>query len=167
MIATSSRFSLAGTPAASGAAKLTALTLLSAMILFAWSPASACPGRHGGAGSHGDPPAELEERLAGLDLDEQTHETISAILDDRRPAARALRDDVRMAHESMSALLDQDQPDEGAVLAQAEIIGAHMTALKKQHLGTMLAVRALLTPEQIAKLRTTRPDSGKPGCAER
>jgi Spy/CpxP family protein refolding chaperone len=141
--------------------------MLSAMTLFAWSPVSAFPGRQGGPGSHGDRHATIADRFAGLDLDVQTREAVFAILDDSRPAARALRDDVRAAHEKMTGLLDQDQPDEGAVLAQVEIVGARMTALKKQHLSTMLAVRALLSPEQIAKLRATQPDPGKPGCTQR
>ncbi len=55
-------------------------------------------------------------------------------------------------------LLSQDDPDEAAVMQQAETIGKVETEMHKHRLSTLLAVRALLTPEQRAELTRIREE---------
>jgi len=70
-------------------------------------------------------------------------------------------------HEGMKALLDRATPDESAVMKQADAIGVAETELYKQHLDTMLEIRALLTPEQREKLSAARGDAIEgSGCAK-
>ena len=134
-----------------------AMTALGVMLtVSAAATASAFPGRdHGRAGGpHGDPAARIEQRLAELDLDDETRAAVFEILDGSRGTARELRADLRASHEELAALLAEDRPATSAVLAQADAVGARITALRKQHLSTMLAVRALLSPEQVEDVHT-------------
>jgi Spy/CpxP family protein refolding chaperone len=103
---------------------------------------------------HGPPPFEdvLERNAERLGLDDATRAKVRAVADEARPEGDRLREEVRAAHREMRTLLGQDTPDEAAVLAQADRIGQAETALQKQRLRTMLAIRALLTPAQRAEL---------------
>jgi hypothetical protein len=69
-----------------------------------------------------------------------------------REESASARDAVHRQHDELRALLASDAPDAGAVMAKADAIGAAETALQKQRLRTMLAVRALLTSEQRREL---------------
>jgi Spy/CpxP family protein refolding chaperone len=95
----------------------------------------------------------LEDRLEGLGLDKETQTAIHTTIDAARAERRELRRQLGEAYGDLRALLEQDTPDEAAVLAQAEVIGTFETALRKHAMRTLLAVRALLTPEQRASLR--------------
>ncbi len=105
--------------------------------------ASARPG-----GGHG-----MEQAIEQLGLDEQTRTSVFEILDSSRTEGRNLRQKVREAEDQMRSLLEADTPDEAAVMAAADEVGLLKTAANKQRLRTMLAVSALLTPEQRAQLR--------------
>jgi Spy/CpxP family protein refolding chaperone len=107
------------------------------------------------------PPARFfEEHAEELGIDQATLGKIRAIVDASRTEGRALRDQVRTERRTMRALLDEATPDEASVMAQADVVGDAMTALKKHHLATMLKIRALLTPEQRAELDKMRREMG-------
>jgi Spy/CpxP family protein refolding chaperone len=120
-----------------------------AAALFAAGAATA--GEDGsGRRHHGPPPIDriLEKHADALGLDDATLAQVREI------AARAHTEDapfheaLRAERETLHALLRQDAPDLDAVLKQADAVGAAETALHKRRLETLLAVRAVLTPEQ-------------------
>ena len=53
----------------------------------------------------------------------------------------------------LQELMDADAPDEGAVMAKLETVGQLQIQVRKLRVGTMLKVRALLTPNQRKQLR--------------
>jgi Spy/CpxP family protein refolding chaperone len=119
------------------------------------------PGRHEGPGAPGGPGGHeagrlIDEHADELSLDEETREAIQQIVDDSRKEARGFHWELRGQHEAMRDLLSQDEPDEAAVMQQAESIGKLETEMHKHRLSTLLAVRALLTPEQRTQLTRIR-----------
>jgi Spy/CpxP family protein refolding chaperone len=111
-------------------------------------------------GPGGSPLSRLESRIDTLELEEESRSAIYAILDEARAAHREIRGQVREAHEELRALLEQEDPDESAVMEQAEVIGSLQTEARKHGLRTLLAVHALLTPEQRESLREAMPGRG-------
>jgi Spy/CpxP family protein refolding chaperone len=70
------------------------------------------------------------------------------------------------AQVEITRLLSADKPDERAVGAQIDEAAKAEAELHKLHLGAVLRVRALLTPEQRQKLeeRKARHEGSKPGA---
>lgn len=127
---------------------LVALALSTALALgLATAVASAHPGM--GPGPRG---GFLERKLDSLGLAPETRAAVQKLLDDAKPAREASHQQIRQAHDAMKALLDAEPVDEAAVMAQADRIGALMTASRKQELRTLIQVRALLSPEERARL---------------
>jgi Spy/CpxP family protein refolding chaperone len=122
------------------AAAAALLAVVAFAPVFAQESGPPGPGHHR---MHGE--ARLEKHLDELGLDPAQKEKVRAILDASKQARQAQFEQMRAAHEQMRALLDQDAPDEAAVMAQAE---------------TLLAVRAELTPEQRAELKTKLQSEG-------
>jgi Spy/CpxP family protein refolding chaperone len=102
------------------------------------------------------PPSSRGERfkqlIAALGLDEKTLTEVNTVLDASHAEHQELRRKLYEAREHMRSLLEQERPDEAAVMSQADTIGALETQAQKLRLQTILHVRALLTPEQRAKL---------------
>ncbi|MGD2062674.1 MAG: Spy/CpxP family protein refolding chaperone [Nitrospirota bacterium] len=152
--------------------KLPSLLILAtiAALLMVVAPATAGHGPHPGPpdrfvdGPDGPPPAPPErffaEHADELGIDQATLDQIRAIVDQSRAEGHTLYDQVRRERRTMRDLLDEESPDEAAVMAQADVVGDAMTALKKHHLATMLKIRALLTPEQRAALAEIRREMG-------
>jgi Spy/CpxP family protein refolding chaperone len=113
------------------------------------------PGGRDGPGDH-EAGRLIDEHADELGLDEETREAIQQIVDDSRKEGRGFHRELRGLHDAMRELLSQDEPDEAAVMQQAERIGKLETEMHKHRLSTILAVRALLTPEQRAELTRIR-----------
>ena len=94
----------------------------------------------------------LEHHAERLGLDEATRAGIRTLAEASRPETEALEEQVHALREEMRGLLDQEQPDVDAVMRQADRIGAAEIELDKHRLRTLLAIRALLTPEQRREL---------------
>jgi periplasmic protein CpxP/Spy len=94
----------------------------------------------------------LERHADELGLDADTLARIRDIADKSRQAEQPLADQLRTLHQGMRALLEAESPKADDVMQQADKIGALETELRKDHLRTMLEIRALLTPEQRQKL---------------
>ena len=94
----------------------------------------------------------LERHAERLQLDDATRAQIRALAEAGRAQSAPQREVLRRLHDEMHALLTADAPEEAAVLAKADEIGRAETALHKERLRTMLAIRALLTPEQRREL---------------
>lgn len=116
---------------------------------------------------HGPPPGPrgmhrhgdfIERSADRLGLDEQTRKKIAGIVESVRASQEEREPKLRAAHDRMQELLEADSPDAAAVMAQAEAIGALELASHKDRLMAMLAIRALLTPEQRAELVRIREE---------
>jgi Spy/CpxP family protein refolding chaperone len=110
-------------------------------------------------GPHHDPGAFIEENAEALGLDDETRGAIQGIVDESKATGDQLHAKLRDLHKGMKALLEQDSPDESAVMQQIDTIGAAEVAMQKHRLGTMLKIRALLTPEQREAMTQLREDS--------
>jgi Spy/CpxP family protein refolding chaperone len=123
------------------------LWLLATLLLASGEPARA-------GGKHERPPLDalLERHAERLGLDAGTLEKIRAIGDASRPEHERLAGEVRALRREMHERLDEDAPDRDAVMALADRIGAAETALDKHRLGTLLEIRALLSPAQRQEL---------------
>ena len=115
--------------------------------------------RFGPADSHHDPGAFIEENAEALGLDDETLSAIRSIVEKSKPTGDQLHARLRELHRGMKALLEQDSPDESAVMRQVDSIGAAETEMHRHRLGTLLAIRALLTPEQREEMTQLREDS--------
>ena len=111
-----------------------------------WAQTPGPPARHA---PHG---LRLERLVEELGLDAQTLAQVDAIIDASRGKQRPLRRQLRAARRQMRSLLEAEEPQEAELLEQADRIGGLRTELRKEQLKTMLRVRALLSPEQRAKL---------------
>ena len=135
---------------------LTPLLALAGLAGVASAEPSTPPHWHGGwhHGPGGAPPIDgvLERHADELGLDPGTRERIHGLAEQAREASQPLDEELRELHDGMHALLEQDSPSPMAVMQQAERIGSTETAMHKQRLAAMLEIRALLTPEQRAKL---------------
>jgi len=126
---------------------------------------SAARSHFGGPRGPGGPPGDhgpdrlIDEHADELGLDEDTREAIHGVVDGSRADARKLRRELRGLHDAMRTLLSQDDPDEAVVMKQAETIGKVETEMHKHRLSTLLAIRALLTPEQRAELTRIREET--------
>jgi Spy/CpxP family protein refolding chaperone len=98
----------------------------------------------------------IQENAERLGLSDETRQAIEAIVEESHARAAALHDEHRDARQALKDLLSQDSPDEAAVMGQAEALGRVETDLSKHRLGTMLRIRALLTPEQRSQLLEIR-----------
>jgi len=98
----------------------------------------------------------LERLFEEIGLDDKTLTEVRKILDASKTDRQELHHKLREAYAHMRLLLEQPQPDESAIMVQADIIGGLRTEARKQRLRTLIQVRALLTPEQRAKLLALR-----------
>ena len=156
---------------------LTPLIALAGLAGVAAAEPSSPPHWHGGwhHGPGGAPPIDglLEHHADELGLDAGTRERIHGLAEQAREASQPLEEELRELHDGMRALLGQNSPSPMEVMKQAERIGSTETAMHKSRLATMLEIRALLTPEQRAKLvqifearreRWRAKESGDPGA---
>lgn len=104
----------------------------------------------GWRGRHGPPPIDriLERHAEELGLSDAVREQVRAVAEAAEEEQQPLDDALAEQREVLHELLAQDAPDTDAVLRQAELVGAAETEVHKQRLRTLLAVRALLTPDQ-------------------
>ena len=104
----------------------------------------------GWRGRHGPPPIDriLERHAEQLGLSDAVREQVRVVAEAAHAEQQPLDEALAEQREALHELLSQDAPDADAVLRQAELVGAAETEVHKQRLRTLLAVRALLTPEQ-------------------
>jgi len=132
-----------------------ALVVLALIVgLSLATTAFARPGEHGT-----DRLTRLEERIDRLGLDDQTRTTIHTTIDAAQATLHDIRSQLREAHKQLRVLMTQEAPD-STVLAQSDLIGSLEAEYRRHTLSTLLAVRALLTPEQRASLRESRRPQG-------
>jgi Spy/CpxP family protein refolding chaperone len=114
---------------------------------------------------HGGPPPMMDSgagRVLGLmlhtdDLSDAQQQQVDAIMSSDRTAVHDTLDQLKAANESLaSALLADAAPTADSLASLTDQIGTLRSALASQQLQTALAVRALLTPEQVAAAAARR-----------
>jgi len=135
------------------------VSLVTAAVLALPIAAAARPpgGPPPGGGPGGGPPGamsenRLERLVEELGLDKATLAAVDELLDASRIRGRKLHRDLREAHDRMRGLLDASSPDEVAIFAQIDVISGLQGKLEKNRLGTLIRVRALLSPEARGRL---------------
>jgi Spy/CpxP family protein refolding chaperone len=127
--------------------------------------ATADPGKGRGKGPRQDKGGRfvrmLQENAQRLGLDETSLREIESVAAQDRDAIQALRAREESEERVMRELLEKRTPDESAVMRQAEVLGDIDTEQDKLRLRTMIRVRQLLTPEQLAELSKLREEKRK------
>ena len=138
--------------AATGSVAAAVLLLASAL------PGEVRAGPPGQGGPHGQPPMGgfIERHAERLELDEAAVASIRKVVDRTRSDNEKVQRQIEAEHKQMRIMLEADSPNEKRVMQQADTIGALYTRERKNRLRAMLAVRALLTPEQRAELQKIR-----------
>lgn len=131
---------------------------LYALTVYA-QPATGTPGQwhHHGPMMGGGPgrliPLLLRSTDMTADQDAQAHQ----ILDADRPAVQQLFTQLRQANKDLTTLMlnPQDVKPE-AVAAQQAVVAQLQQQLAQHEATTVMAIRALLTPDQLAKANAAR-----------
>ncbi|MCB9536241.1 MAG: periplasmic heavy metal sensor [Myxococcales bacterium] len=138
------------------------LMMLSALLL-AGGVAWAGPGGRGPGGRGPDAlldPGRLDRAAERLGLDDATLEKVKARAYTAQKEAITAKAELKVARIELHRLLDTDAPDKKAVLAQVERVGQLETTLRRLKVSALLDIRALLTPEQRAQLKTMQRGRG-------
>lgn len=99
-------------------------------------------------------PAKLVmEHADALKLTDAQREKLRVVLKDSQSRLVDLRFVLETESQKLLKMLDADQLDAPAIKAQASKVMGLETKLKTEHLSLMLAVHAVLTPEQRAQLK--------------
>ena len=134
---------------------------LASGVAVARSHGGGCDGRHHGFGIE-----RLERKVPRLALAAEAEQAVYAAIDQARAKRRSLDRQIHAAHERLRTLLDQERPELDAVLEQADALGALRTERGKAELRAMVAVRALLSPEQWEQLRAKRHEHRRGGAPQ-
>lgn len=136
--------------------KLAGWFVMSAVVFGLAAPSFGRPRE--GRSFHDDPQTFIEENVEVLGLEEEQLTAIRSIVEASRATGDELRDELRRLHREMKELLSQDEPDASTVMQKADAIGEVETKMQKHRLGTLLEIRALLSPEQREALSGIRKD---------
>lgn len=108
---------------------------------------------HGGMGMHhGGQRGGPGMMLRGLDLAEAQRDQIFKIHHDQVPAMREQMKQVRHAREDLMKIASADRFDDARARQAADTLAKAVSAMAVMHAQTANRVRALLTPEQRAKI---------------
>jgi Spy/CpxP family protein refolding chaperone len=111
-----------------------------------WGTGDASHGRRGAM------PGTIRALVRGAELTEDQKAQVRQILDTHRPRLRQLRSDLRASHAQLMGRLHAPGPVTAEELAPlAAAVEQLRTQLDQEVLQAALEVRALLTPEQLAK----------------
>ena len=101
------------------------------------------------------PPPEAFERLG---LSETQRGKLEALRDGERRRAIRADAEIRLAEMDLVKLVESDKPDATAIHAAIESLMKMRTEQLKGRAEVIVAMRAILTPEQRGKLRRPDPD---------
>ncbi len=144
--------------------RTTIFTLGAAALALALTPTHADARPQGRPQGPPPPLAQVIERHADeLGLDAATLDEVTALQERQREQTGEVRESIREARESLRSLMDSDEPDEAAVVSQVEALGALQTQARIARVRSDLTVRNLLTSQQLATLRSLRPERPQGG----
>ena len=139
---------------------LTAAALI--IVAATAAPVFADPPPPGGGrpphGMHPMPPVGgfIERHADRIGLDETTTADIRKVVNRARTEDEKLQRQIETAHKQLRIMLESDKPNRKRVMQQADTLGALHIKQRKNRLGAMLDIRAMLTPEQRQELQTIR-----------
>ena len=143
--------------------KRTTIVTLAALALALAAPATwARP--HGRP--HGPPPPlalAVERHADELGLDAAKLGSIIALQQQEHEDSAELRRSIEDGRGQLRALMDSEESDEAAVVSQVEALGTLETRARVARMRTDFAVRALLTREELATLKSLRPATPQDG----
>jgi Spy/CpxP family protein refolding chaperone len=96
------------------------------------------------------PPPEVLDRLG---LSEAQRTKIEDLLDGERRKAIRADGDIRIAELDLQKLAESDKPDPAAIDEVIARLSGLRAELLKARVATLIALRAVLTPDQRTKLR--------------
>ncbi|MBN2029211.1 Spy/CpxP family protein refolding chaperone [bacterium] len=88
-------------------------------------------------------------RLEGLDLTEEQQEQIQSLNLNLQKELISMRADLELKNVELRALLNEDELNENAIIDKIEEIGEIETKIEIANIKNQLAIRDLLTPEQL------------------
>jgi len=129
----------------------------------AGGPPADCPHGFGGPGFHHGPgPLGFgPHMMRALDLTDAQRDQIHQIFETKREEDAGLREQMRAFHEQMRSLWSAGEPDKDAILAKWAEGQSLRARMFERTVDLRLAVRAVLTPEQIAQLQQMREKMGE------
>jgi Spy/CpxP family protein refolding chaperone len=151
------------------AAALAVAALTCVGSLQAQPPGPPPHGRESGPGDPGGPgfgPRLAEE----LGLSDDQKPQLEALRGKQREALHPLMESARQAHEAFQAALDADNADAATIGQAALAMKAAEKKLRAAHAAAFEEMKAILTPEQVAKLeelRAQRKGRGPGGLSRR
>lgn len=143
----------------------TFITLAAASLLASTAVAQGGAGRGGGPGGGygwGKGPGHGRGMMAQLDLSASQQDQIAALRTTMLEQTAQAREALDEKRAEMQALWNVETPDREAILAKHAEMDELRTELRVAHIDFRLAVRALLTPEQRAKV-DAMPRGGRHG----
>ena len=117
------------------------------------------PGRPGGPGGPGIGPRFAEE----LGLSDEQKAQLEALRTKQRETLRPLMESARQAHDAFQTALDADNADAAAIGQAALAMKAADNKLRAAHKAAFEEMKAILTPEQAAKLDQVQAQHKGPG----
>ncbi len=121
----------------------------------------------GNSGFGGDGMARIEEFVEELDLTDEQIDQIIEIKADARDAMQKNRSEMRGLREEMRLELQKDEPSKENLYSLIDKIADLEKAGKKLRIDNMLAIRKVLTEEQVDEFKSMRWEDRKERRAER
>ena len=115
-------------------------------ILFAQQPAP-------------DGQAPIADPIRDLNLSPEQRERIRTIREEMRDERAAINQRLRETNRALEELLDADNPDDAMVERRLKDVADAQAASMRMRVLTELRVKRVLTPEQLATLRTLRQNA--------
>ena len=122
-------------------------------LLFCFLITSPVVWAQGGKGAGVMHPKRIERALTKLGVSEAVKKQVQDLVYETRRDSIQLKATAASERLELQKLLRADKPDRNAVFGQLEKVSMAKLAIRKQQIGLMLSVSALLTPQQRAELR--------------
>ncbi|GEM_PF-4238229 len=129
---------------------------MAALAVMTASTAHAGPGKWGRNGGNGGGGLGFTRLAEMLNLSPQQRDVINKLRYDNQRAVIRLRAELQLARLDLRQLTEQHRPDLKQVEALIDKVGRLEIQLKKSRILMMLKMKAVLTPEQAAKVAELR-----------
>lgn len=105
------------------------------------------------------PHTSAQDPIRELNLSAEQRERIRAIREQLREERAAVNHRLRETNRALEEVLDADNPDEAAVEQRLRDVAAAQAASMRMRVLSEVRIRRVLTPEQLAILRTLRQNA--------
>lgn len=122
-------------------------------LLFCFLITSPVVWAQGGKGGGFMHPKRIERAMTKLGVSEAVKKQVQDLVYETRKGSIQLKAAAASERLELQKLLRAEQPDRNAVFGQLEKVSKAKLAIRKQQIGLMLSVSALLTPQQRGQLR--------------